>query len=165
MGAAIKVAFQKKDLPLYTTSTFASASSTIASSSTKAPHPQPSVTRAPATSTLLAPPRTPTPVANNANGLSTGAKAGIVIGSVSIGALLLGAILFLLRRRRRRRRAHLDEHRDFQVPTNSNETANSYHDDANNCPTELRGGVHELDSIPRTELPSFVEGSTAEMES
>lgn len=89
----ITVAYQQRDVSLFSTSSSAASSSAAASSSQNGTAAATTASGAAATSSVSS---------DQSSGLSTGAKAGIGVG-VALGVLaLLGVVLFLLFRRRKR---------------------------------------------------------------
>ena len=163
----IQVAFQQKDLSLYTTGT-----PTSFSSSTTAPPSSNSLTQVTMTATSLAPTTTPTSVPNDNGGLSSGAKAGIGIGAAVVGAFLIVLGLFLVWRRRKQRAYPEEQHiigpsGEYYGLTRSGENENAYRDgtNRNSQRAEVGAPTPELDSNARIEMPDQREVPVPEMES
>jgi H+/gluconate symporter-like permease len=89
----ITVAFQQKDISIFTTSSTSTSLSATASSSTTSSGTSALGSVPPTTSPTQTQTPTPTP------GISTGAIAGIVVGAVALLALAIGASLFFRRKR------------------------------------------------------------------
>ena len=161
-GQAIQIAFQRRDLPLYTTVTTTSTPSTTAKPTTGA---QPSSTAvAQAAATAASPTSTPKP----SNGLSTGAKAGIGAGAALAVTFLIALVVFLLWRRKAK--ARLEQQRMLEAIARSNnsdskEKTNPYHEEVVEIPppVELEQPDRELDSDARVEMPERHDTQIAEM--
>ena len=163
----IEVAFQQKDLSLYTTAT-----STPSSSSTTARPSSNPVTQVAATATSPAQTTTPTLIPNDTGGLSSGAKAGIGVGAAVVGAFLIVLGLLLVWRRRKQRAYSEEQHiirpsGEYYGPTQSEEKENAYRDGTNRDTRAELGGLTplELDSNARVEMHNQREVPVPEMES
>lgn len=161
-GQPIQIAFQKRDLSLYTTVTITSTPSTTAKPTTSA---QPSSTAvAQAAATAASPTSTPKP----SSGLSTGAKAGIGAGAALAVTFLIALVVFLLLRRKAK--ARLEQQRTLEAMARSNnpdskEKTNSFHEEVEDIPppVELEQPDRELDSDARVEMPERHDTRIAEM--
>ena len=157
----IAVAFQQKDLPLFTTVTSAPDSSSTAARPSANP-----VTQVAATATSLAP-TAPALIPNDNGGLSSGAKAGIGVGAAVVVAFLIVLGLFLVWRRRKQRAYSEEQHMRRPSGEYYGQKDNAFRDgtNRNSQRAELGGLIPELDSDARMEMPDQREVPVPEMES
>lgn len=164
----IEVAFQKRDLAFYTTST-TPLSTPLTRTATPASQAQPSsnpITQGAVTATSVSPSPIATSLPRPDNGLSPGAKAGIGAGAAAVGTFLIALLIFLIWRRRQRARA--EEQRvqeaitNFQDPKEKGDMCLEETKEIS-PPVELEHSIRELDSNARVEMPDRHDVPIAEM--
>ena len=165
-GQPIEVAFQRRDLSLYTTST--PVPITVTQSDSRSTSTSDTATPNSATATF-SPVTSPISVSRKSNGFSSGAKAGIGLGVAGIILCVMGFAFFLLWRRRqgRKHRAQSEE-QHMGVPFNeAKEKEGPYYEEAKGLsqPVEVETLPFEVDSTARAELPDRAEQPIAELES